>query len=371
MTNSFLILFVFVCSVSTTIFAQSSAVDRILADAAAAVGKPGDLSKLRNITANAACIGPKGRYSTTIVSFRSNRTRFEQTYTYKPDHLIVKINGDIVWTESESRAEISTAFQRMAARGHEYQKMAFDARSFFTDLAVIGEESFEGEPSISLSGRNELGMPATIYFDKASKRFRGYVLKVPNSDETIKNVFLEWKRVRNLMLPSMVRATDSQGDWTLRFHTITLNKANESSLDAPPRIADTAELLRLHEQQKQAHMGYDAELFVEMFADQLMQLQRGRLTTRTRSENLARFKSYFSSFKFQEWEDIKPPIVRISNDGSMATIAVQKSVKGTYMNDKGEDVFDHTIFAWLEIWEKIGGKWKVTAVASTERDGAN
>lgn len=371
MINLHLVLLVLIFSIPMSVFGQSPTADQILAEAAASVGSPGDIAKLKSILAFADCVGPKGTYSTKIASFRTKNTRFEQTYSYKPDRLIVNINGDVVWTVSEKGPEISTAFQRMAARGHEYQKMAFDLRSFFTGLKSAGEEDFEGKPSIKLSGKNELGMDADVFFDKLTKRFSGYVLKVPNSDKTIKNVVLEWKRVGNLMLPSVVRATDDQGDWTLRFHTITLNNAVEKLLEIPPRVADTAELMKLHELQKEAHLSYNAGLFVEMFADQLMQLQRGSVVTRSRSENLARFKNYFSTFKFQEWEDIKPPIVKISNDGSMATIAVQKSVKGTYKNDKDEEVFDHTIFAWLEVWEKVDGKWKVTTVASTEKNGAN
>lgn len=133
--------------------------------------------------------------------------------------------------------------------------------------------------------------------------------------------------------------------------------------------SDMAELLRLHEQQKTAHLTNNAELFIEMFAENLTQLQRGNAVTRTRAENLARFKSYFSGFKFQEWADVQPPVIKISKDGTMATKIVQKSVKGTYKNEKGEDESDHTIFAWIEVLEKIGGKWKVTAVASTEKPG--
>lgn len=257
----------------------------------------------------------------------------------------------------------------MASRAHEYQKMSFAFEKFFRDLELEGEEVFEGRPSVKLRSRNELGMPADLYFDLETKRFSGYVLHVPNSAERIRNVFLEWRAVDGLMLPSVVRATDSQGDWTLRFHTIRLNRADGSSLRVPPRIADMAELLRLHEQQKTAHLTYNAELFVEMFAENLTQLQRGNSVTRTKAENLARFKTYFAGFKFSEWEDTRPPVIKISKDGTMATKIVQKSVKGTYKNEKGEDQTDHTIFAWLEVWEKIDGRWKVSTVASTERTG--
>ena len=83
-----------------------------------------------------------------------------------------------------------------------------------------------------------------------------------------------------------------------------------------------------------------------------------------------RFKSYFATFKFKEWENIRPPVISVSKDGSMATIAVQKRVRGTYKNEKGDVVEENVVYAWLEVWEKINRKWKVVTVASTERDGS-
>lgn len=368
-TVFFLFLF---CSAPLFVFASQDGneqnLDKLFADARSAVGSESRLLKLRSITAVADCTGPRGKYTTSVHSFRSDKTRFEQAFTYKTERVSVSVNGDVVWTANGEPA-ISTQFQRMAARSHEYQKMAFDFRKFFSDFELAGDELFEGRPSLKVLAKNELGMAASLFFDKEKKRFSGYVLRIANSNDTIKNVFLEWRKVGGLDLPSTVKAADTQGDWTLRFHTITLNKADEKALEVPPRIADMAELLRLHEQQKTAHLTYDAELFIEMFAENLTQLQRGNATSRTKAENLVRFKSYFSGYKFLEWEDIRPPVISISKDGTMATKVVQKRVRGTYKNEKGEDESDHTVFAWLEVWEKINGKWKVTTVASTEKNG--
>lgn len=356
-------------------FAQSPVatrdLDSIFGSAIAAVGSARDIGNLRSIEARAYCDGPKGKYTTAISSFRENKTIFEQTYSYRDKPSSTFINGSVAWEKASDSGHHSlvSPFQRMAARSHEYQKMAFDFHNFFRDPELIDDEMFEGRPSTKVSSKNELGMTTVLYFDKETKRFSGYIVQIPNTSETIKNVILEWRKVGSLTLPSVVKAIDSQGVWTLNFHTIKLNTANEKLLEIPPRVADTTELMRLHEQQKTAHLTYNAELFVEMFADNVTQLQRGNAVTRSKAENLTRFKTYFSGYKFLEWEDIVPPVIKISKDGTMATIVVQKRVRGTYKNDKGEEESDHTIFAWIEVWEKIKGKWKVVTVASTEKYG--
>lgn len=132
---------------------------------------------------------------------------------------------------------------------------------------------------------------------------------------------------------------------------------------------DLRELLRLHEQQKTAHLTNNAELFVEMFSDPFTQIQNGNILTFSKEKSLARFKNYFATMKFQEWSDIATPVVKISKDGTLATMTVNKRVRAAYKNEKGEEEKDYSIFAWLTVWEKIGGKWKVTTIASTAKYG--
>ncbi len=131
-----------------------------------------------------------------------------------------------------------------------------------------------------------------------------------------------------------------------------------------------AELLRLHDLQKTAHLTYDAELLLGDSPEMPVSIQRGSVVKRTRAEDLARFKAYFRSFKFLEWEDIVPPVIKISKDGTMATKIVQKRVRGTTTDANGKEVTEHTVFAWLEVLEKVDGKWRLVTIASTEKDGS-
>lgn len=370
--RAILILTLCLLAVCSSAFGQDrvATVDEILTSAANAAGLPRDIQKIRSIEAIADCIGPNGKYTTSISSFRDNKTRFEQTYTYRKPSSVF-INGDLVWEKNLDTGEaiLSTPFQRMVSRLHEYQKMAFDLRSFFIELKLAGDEEFNGRPSVKLAAKNELDMVAFLYFDKSNKRLNGYKLLIPNSTETVTNTFVEWKKVGRFTLPSVVKAIDSSGEWTLSFHTIKLNAADLKPLEIPPRIADMAELLRMHEEQKTAHLTYNAELMVGDSPERPTAVQRGSVVKRTRAEDLARFKAYFGSFKFLEWEDVVPPVIRISKDGTMATKIVQKRVRGSSKDKDGKEITEHVVYAWLEVLEKIDGKWRLVTIASTEKDG--
>jgi hypothetical protein len=87
-------------------------------------------------------------------------------------------------------------------------------------------------------------------------------------------------------------------------------------------------------------------------------------------ENQTRLQRYFDQSTFEEWEDLAPPLIRISPDGHMAYVVVQKRVRLTAADSAGSPRAEHTVFAWLEVYEKRAGQWTLMAVASTDRPGA-
>jgi hypothetical protein len=366
---SFIFIFLIFLLTGVSTAARSIELEKLIADARGAVGSERELGRIRSITAEADCVGPSGAYKTFLVSTDGEMTRFEQHYTYKRERSLIMVNGAAVWAVENGEPKISNAFARMAARGHEYQKMAYDFRKFFSGLELVGEAEFGGRRTMKVRAKNELGMDSFLYFDRADSRFAGYEIELPNAGGRVSNVFLGWKRVGKFNFPSVVRATDSKGDWTLRFGKIEVNRAGEPNFDVPPRIADMREILRLHEEQKTAHLTYNAELLVGDYPVQPTSLSRGNVSNQTREQALKRFKNYFSTFKFLEWEDIAPPQVKISRDGTLATKIVQKRVRGIYKDEQGKEVAEHVVYAWLEVLEKIDGRWRLVTIASTDKPG--
>ena len=79
------------------------------------------------------------------------------------------------------------------------------------------------------------------------------------------------------------------------------------------------------------------------------------------------FRSTWNASTFQAWDDIVPPRIRISADGRMAYVVVQKRVHLTSSDSSGATVAERTRFAWLSVYEKQAGQWRLSAIASTER----
>jgi hypothetical protein len=131
--------------------------------------------------------------------------------------------------------------------------------------------------------------------------------------------------------------------------------------------ADRAALLRLHEQHREAHVSRQAQVLTATFADTFYSISRGRVSTPSRETSQQRFQSYFDRSTFQAWDDLAPPVIRISPDGRMAYVIVQKHVSLTSPDSGGAAREEQTDYAWLETWEKQRGEWRLTALASTDQ----
>ena len=143
--------------------------------------------------------------------------------------------------------------------------------------------------------------------------------------------------------------------------------ATPATQQPPPAASDRAELLRLHERQRAAHLQRRADWLVEEWADSLFSVSYGKVSIGRRDPGRAGFQKYLDAVTFQAWDDIAPPRIRISPDGQMAYVIVEKRVHLTSRDSSGATESERTRFAWMSVYEKQGGKWHLAAIASTER----
>ena len=126
-----------------------------------------------------------------------------------------------------------------------------------------------------------------------------------------------------------------------------------------------AEILALHRAAIQAHLDKNVEFFVQNVSGDYVTVSRGELFYPTEEETRTRFSNYLHNTTFTEYRDLQDPIIRISQDGTMAWSIVQVRIRGTRkMPDDTEADID-TISAWIMVYEKADGRWITTANVST------
>jgi hypothetical protein len=131
------------------------------------------------------------------------------------------------------------------------------------------------------------------------------------------------------------------------------------------------ELFDAHNQARADHFNRDAGAMVFGFADDFTNIANGKVQKPAREASLARFKNYFASSTFLEWDDITAPVIKVSDDATMAYVIVHKKVRLLTKDAGGTSHEETEIFAWMATYRKIGGQWKLTAVASTNTPEAD
>ena len=128
---------------------------------------------------------------------------------------------------------------------------------------------------------------------------------------------------------------------------------------------ERAALLEVHQTDRRAHFLANGRLLLENSADEFIYVGNGKITRSKRNEFEESFKEYFKDVKYYNWDDLEPPIIKISNDASMAWMIVRIKVRRVKKLITGEDEERGFIYAGIMTYEKQNGKWVRIANVST------
>jgi ketosteroid isomerase-like protein len=358
-----LLIYLMLTAFASALAAQENA-SIVLDNYSRAIGGQSNINQLKSIYAFADCKGPNGKYQTEIYSAKGTKTIFRQIRENKPDYTGIA-NADIYWTKDSqaTNADKKTAF---VWRSHEIQWIATHLPDRFSNINFAGYENFSEKQAVKFSARDELNQTAHLYFDKSKNLLLGFTLQNPFSEnpDIIQMEIVEWKKVKKMQLPSKVSFTDKQGKFVLEFHTIKINQVNEAVFDVPQNIMAIKQIMDLHHLQRTAHFNRDARLLVSILADDYTEIRNGKLSNPKKEDLITRFQAYFESVTFIEWDDIQPPLISVSADGTLAYAHVNKRVRLKTKEGKEE----LSIFAWTGTYQKRKDTWKLTSITSTSEN---
>jgi len=130
------------------------------------------------------------------------------------------------------------------------------------------------------------------------------------------------------------------------------------------RAADQAALLELHEQDRQAHLRGDAELLASAVAEVLIDSSRGGIQRSSRDEFRERFAGYFRRVRYARWDDVDPPVVSVSADGSQAWMAIHIEADLATLDGEARRFQS----SWIAAYEKRERGWVLVGIGSSVAD---
>ncbi|MFZ0546599.1 MAG: hypothetical protein WAM60_14225 [Candidatus Promineifilaceae bacterium] len=121
--------------------------------------------------------------------------------------------------------------------------------------------------------------------------------------------------------------------------------------------SDQEQLLALHQLTIEAHLQNDVEIMLKDEEDDYVVGNRGVVTRPTKVERRQQFEPYFAGTTFEIYRDEIPPIVKVSEDGTLGWVIAQVYVRGEQDAGEGEKAPLEFGSSWIELYEKRNGRW--------------
>lgn len=141
--------------------------------------------------------------------------------------------------------------------------------------------------------------------------------------------------------------------------------AAASSAEGQSLERERAELLRLHRNDREAHFRTDVALLQDRTPPVMISVSNGQVRRVPKADQRQFFTEYFRGATYEEWDDLEEPIVRVSNDATMAWIITRLRVRRVKRDADGTERREGFVYAGIMTYEKVGGRWMKVANVST------
>lgn len=154
----------------------------------------------------------------------------------------------------------------------------------------------------------------------------------------------------------------------MKAFTLLLFVACAASASAEPSAdleKEKAELLRIHKSDREAHFKRDVDRLLENSPEEMISVGRGKINRSSKDDARKMFTGYFRDAKYYEWDDVEEPIIRISNDASLAWMITRTRVRRVQKKADGAEQEEKFVYAGIMTYEKRDGRWVRVANVST------
>lgn len=141
----------------------------------------------------------------------------------------------------------------------------------------------------------------------------------------------------------------------------------DANLDADDSASAKAELLAVHQAARRAHFNRDVDSIVAGMGPEFTMVREGNIRVMSREDVRKQFAEYFRGTEFSAWDDLEPPIIRVSPDGKAGWMIVRVRIAYTKTDAGGATSKEDTAMAWMSAYEKRDEKWLLVANATTSK----
>jgi hypothetical protein len=127
--------------------------------------------------------------------------------------------------------------------------------------------------------------------------------------------------------------------------------------------SDAAAILGLYELTRQGHLEGDPQKFLAQYGEQWEDLRDGTTIVTTRADEFDRITRHLAETRYLAWDDVAPPRVEVSADGTMAWLLAEIRATAVQSRSDGPDREITYRCSWVQVYTQRDGRWQATVNA--------
>lgn len=305
-------------------------------------------------------------YKTNSIFHDKQRAVYQQVYE---DRTVTRgIEGRYAWrfdgqVETEEPLEMEQYIL-----GHQFQAQILFFDRLHPELDTPRAAAFGGKDCLVLASKSE-GAVFNMFYTQPGLPLGMEIDGL--AEQPIVFNFDDWRPVAGVQLPFSVGIDDGARTFQFRFDAVHLNAGSLADYRAPLGVlTEEQQLLRLHRIVMDDHFFGQTKNMKQHQADSLLIISAGDLFMVAGNQPDSPMDRMMANRDYTVYDDLVRPVVRVSDDGTLAWVIVQVYAKGVRFDETGKPTGPlEFVSAWIELYEKMDGVWRMTGNVSTFREG--
>jgi hypothetical protein len=277
------------------------------------------------------------------------------------------IEGKYYWQHDGHKESEGPPFLEDFVLGHQLHAQILFFDKIHQEYKENLIDNFNGKECLSLESSKN-GNKIKAYFTLEGELL-GMEILPPGSNPIVMS-YHDWRNHEGFVLPFKIGIDDGDRVFIYSFNSLAFNLRTLDDFRLKEELqTDEQKLLRMHRKGMDDHLAETINELQSIRNDSVIIVSRGEIYTMDSTAFDGGMLRIMNSRDHYSYNDLIRPIVKISDDGSLAWVIVQVSANGIVFNgdDKENLPLDFTS-AWIELYEKKKGKWYMVGNVSNFKE---
>ncbi len=180
-----------------------------------------EAARRKVIVGQAVSTGPNGDFEIDLSSAPDGRLWFRQKYPGVAPYVAMFTGTESFTVEKDGQRHLLGSRDYLMVRSHDFQRICFQPGVFANSLTRVNKETYHGQVCVKLQGLARDNTPVDFFYREEDGRPVGFrLLNDLSPDQRVEIYYRDWMDVGGVDLPSVIVASDEQGEFVFQFHTL-------------------------------------------------------------------------------------------------------------------------------------------------------